>query len=158
MQEGEMSMKLLEPISVKGISFQNRIAIAPMCPFGVRAGEEESLGEEILEYYRKRIATKPGLLITQAFKVKEDKSILRGFGIFTPKQLTDLKKLADIAHENGTKIIVQLALSSWVYSSGQFLTYICNFPFSILSYSSTFHAFFFFLFHHLKKNTHQFKY
>jgi 2,4-dienoyl-CoA reductase-like NADH-dependent reductase (Old Yellow Enzyme family) len=112
MQEGEVSMKLLEPISVKGISFQNRIAIAPMCPFGVRAGEEESLGEEILEYYRKRLATKPGLLITQAFKVKEDKSVLRGFGIFTPKQLTDLKKLADIAHENGTKIIVQLAYPS----------------------------------------------
>ncbi len=105
-------MKLLEEVQVKNVSFQNRIAIAPMCPFGIEAGEDESLGEGILEYYKRRLETKPGLLITQAFKVKEDKSVLRGFGITSKRQLEDIRKLADLAHENGVKIITQLAYPS----------------------------------------------
>jgi len=105
-------MRIYEPFRIKNVEFQNRVAIAPMCPFGVEDGPGESLGEKIIDYYRKRLETKPGLVITQAFKVSNQDSVLRGFGISTKQQLSDLKKLADIAHENGVRIIAQLAYPS----------------------------------------------
>lgn len=105
-------MLLYEPYRIKQITFQNRIAMAPMCPFGVEEGEDNSLGEEILEYYRKRLVTRPGLVITQAFKVGGKVEVLRGFGIENEKQKADLKKLADMAHENDVRIVVQLAYPS----------------------------------------------
>lgn len=110
--KGVMKMKLYEPYKIKGVTLQSRIAMAPMCPFGVAAGEDESLGEEILDYYRRRIQGKLGLLITQCFSVVSKDVGLRSFGLSEPKQKEDLAKLAAIAHENGTKIIVQLGYPS----------------------------------------------
>lgn len=105
-------MLISEPYQIKDITFQNRVAIAPMCPFGVEEGEDNSLGNEIIEYYRRRLITKPGLVITHAFMVGGKVEVLRGFGIENQKQKDDIKKLADIAHENGTRLVVQLAYPS----------------------------------------------
>ncbi len=105
-------MKLLEPLKVKSVSFQNRIAIAPMHPFGVPLEEDDSLGDEILEYYKRRLETRPGLLITQAMRVKERDSVLGGVALITKSQVAGLKRLSDLAHEYGVKVIVQLAFPS----------------------------------------------
>lgn len=105
-------MLLAEPYQIKNVKFQSRITVAPMCPFGVKAGEDDSLGEEILEYYKKRIQGNLGLLITQCFTVISRDVGLRSFGLTKPKQLEDLRTLVKIAHDNGTKIMVQIAYPS----------------------------------------------
>lgn len=105
-------MKLYEPITVKNVTFKSRIVMAPMCPFGVEAGEDESLGEEILAYYGRRLKGRLGLLVTQCFTVVSREVGLRSFGLSEEKQKKDLKRLAEMAHENGTKIIAQIAYPS----------------------------------------------
>lgn len=105
-------MLLDEPLQIKNVKFQSRITIAPMCPFGVEAGRNESLGEKILEYYKRRIRGNLGLVVTQVFSVLSKDVGLRNFGITNEDQIEDLKKLSDIAHQNGTRIIAQLAYPS----------------------------------------------
>lgn len=105
-------MKLLEPFVVKNISFQNRVAIAPMHPFGVPIGEGDSIGDEILEYYERRLRTKPGLLITQAMRSKERDNVLGGVGLITQVQENGVKRLVDLAHKYGTKVLVQINFPS----------------------------------------------
>jgi len=105
-------MLLYEPFKIKNVELQNRIAIAPMCPFGVEEGEDNSIGDQIIEYYRKRFITNPGLVISHAFKVAGKVEVLRGFGLENEKQLRDVKRLADLAHENGCKLVIQLAYPS----------------------------------------------
>lgn len=105
-------MKLYEPITIKNVTFKSRIVMAPMCPFGVEAGEDESLGEEILTYYDRRLKGRLGLLITQCFTVVSREVGLRSFGLSGEKQKNDLKRLVKMAHENGTKVIAQIAYPS----------------------------------------------
>lgn len=105
-------MKLYEPIKIRNVTFPSRIVMAPMCPFGVEAGEDESLGEEILAYYERRLQGKLGLLITQCFNVLSKDVGLRSFGLSKKKQRDDLKRLAEISHERGVKIIAQIAYPS----------------------------------------------
>ena len=105
-------MQIYEPYKLKNTELANRIVIAPMCPFGVEEGEDNSIGEEIIEYYRKRFITKPGLVVSHAFTVGGKVEVLRGFGLTNEKQLRDVKKLADLAHENGVKLVIQLAYPS----------------------------------------------
>lgn len=105
-------MLLYEPFKIKNVELKNRIAIAPMCPFGVEEGEDNSIGKEIIEYYRKRFVTEPGLVISHAFTVCGKVNVLRGFGLRNEKQLADIKTLADIAHENHSRLVIQLAYPS----------------------------------------------
>ncbi len=105
-------LRIEEPYQIKNVKLQNRIVMAPMCPFGVESGEENSLGEEILRYYERRLKSPLGLLITQAFSVKELDVGLRNFGLSNERQVQDLAKLADLAHANGTRIIAQIAYPS----------------------------------------------
>lgn len=104
--------KLYEPYEIKSIQFKNRITMAPMVPFGVPGGEENSLGEDVLDYYRERIKGDLGLVVTHCFSVLEQDVGLRAFGLNNEKQKADLKKLVDMCHGNGTKIIVQIGYPS----------------------------------------------
>jgi 2,4-dienoyl-CoA reductase-like NADH-dependent reductase (Old Yellow Enzyme family) len=113
--KGGEQMKLYEPFKIKNVNFKSRITCPPMVPFGIQEGEDYSLGEEVLAYYKERIHGKLGLLITQCCSVVSQDVGLRGFGIDKPKQREDLKKLIDISHANDTRIIVQLGYPSKGY-------------------------------------------
>lgn len=106
------AMLLYEPIKIKNVELVNRIAIAPMCPFGVEEGEDNSIGDAIIEYYRRRFETQPGLVISHAFTVSGKVTVLRGFGLRNEKQLADVKKLADMAHNNNSRLVIQLSYPS----------------------------------------------
>lgn len=105
-------MKILEPIKLKEVPLKSRVVLAPMVPFGIKEGPEYSLGEEVLEYYRKRIHGDLGLVITNCISVISHDVGLRNFGIGNSSQKADLKKLIDMTHANGTKILVQLGYPS----------------------------------------------
>lgn len=105
-------MKLYEPLTIKNVTLQSRITMAPMVPYGIEEGEDYSLGEEVLDYYRQRIHGRLGLVVSQCFSVVEQDVGLRSFGLSKPKQKEDLKKLIDLCHKNGTKVLIQLGYPS----------------------------------------------
>lgn len=105
-------MKIYEPYKIKDVMFQSRIVLPPMVPFGIQEGQDDSLGKEIIEYYRRRVKGKLGLVITNAFSVVQRDEGLRAFGLEKPKQRESLKELIDLCHANGTRIFVQLAYPS----------------------------------------------
>ncbi|MBR0416739.1 MAG: FAD-dependent oxidoreductase [Firmicutes bacterium] len=94
-------MKINEPITIKGVTFKNRIMFPPMT-----TGYEESgvIGERSFNFY-KRIA-EGGC----AYIVLGNVSCLPGFGlkILSEADIPNFKRLADACHAVGTKLGVQL--------------------------------------------------
>lgn len=108
-------MLLDEPIQVKNVTFQSRITCPPMDPYGVKLGPDHTIGDEVLNHYRKRIKGNLGLLITNALNVKISNAGLSQYVLDNENHMEGLRKLADLCHANGTKIFAQITHPSKGY-------------------------------------------
>lgn len=123
-------MKILQPIKVKNVQFNNRVVMAPMVLFGLPGTKNGIIGEVLLNHYLKRADTRIGLIIFQSASVTSKKMLydssggLGGIGIFSNEHIKNIQKIAEACHQNGTKFFVQLSYPSVGYHNGDTITYL----------------------------------
>ncbi|CAG7924874.1 unnamed protein product [Penicillium olsonii] len=109
---GKPIPKLFQPLTVRGMSFQNRLGLAPMCqysapPEGATSGQMTPWHQA---HYGSIAQRGPGLMIIEATGVLPEGRITPGcLGLWNDSQIAPLKAVVDFAHSQGQKIGIQLA-------------------------------------------------
>ena len=99
--------KLLSPVQLGAISLLHRVVHAPTTR--LRAAEDHSPSEMMMDYYRQR-ASRGGLLITESVHPSYDSRGYEGApGIYTDAHTGAWKRLTDVVHAKGGRIIMQIA-------------------------------------------------
>jgi N-ethylmaleimide reductase len=100
--------KLFGSVKVGAWNLQSRIAMAPMTRC-FADDETGVVGEDVVEYYRKRAADGVGLIITEGIIVSlRGKGNPRVPGLYTQDQINGWRKVTDAVHKEGGTIIAQL--------------------------------------------------
>ncbi len=107
-----MADSLFQPLSLRGLTVKNRVAMSPMnrnaAPGGV-------VGENIAKFYRRRVDGEVGLIFTGGIAV--DHPAATGVYVDRPCAIPELisedqvagwKRVVDLVHEGGGKIVAQL--------------------------------------------------
>jgi N-ethylmaleimide reductase len=100
--------KLFEPVIVGVWKLRTRTAMAPMtrCFADDQTGV---VGDDVVEYYRKRAADGIGLIITEGTLISPRGKGNPGVpGIYSEAQIDAWKKVTDAVHEEGGTIICQI--------------------------------------------------
>jgi N-ethylmaleimide reductase len=99
-----MSSSLFQPFEKRGITFTNRLAMAPMTRCRALGNVPNDL---MAEYYGQRASA--GLIITEGVAPSPNGlGYARIPGIFNQEQVEGWKKVADTVHQKGGKIFLQL--------------------------------------------------
>ncbi|MED4582691.1 alkene reductase [Brevibacillus choshinensis] len=99
---------LFEPVTIGAWKLKSRTAMAPMtrCFADDQTG---AVGEDVVEYYRKRAADGIGLIITEGIVVSPRGKGNPGVpGIYSREQVDAWKKVTQAVHEEGGTIIAQI--------------------------------------------------
>lgn len=102
-------MKLLEPISIGKFIFKNRLVFPPLETN--YATEEGAVTERLLDHYKKIARGGVGLIVVQATNVNPDPALgVTRFvlGIYDDRLILPLQRLAQIIHEEGSIVMMQL--------------------------------------------------
>lgn len=103
---------LFQPLTVRGLTVANRIVMSPMNRNAAPGGVP---GEDIAQYYRRRVDGEVGLVITGGIAV--DHPAATGVYVDRPCAISELhgaeslagwKRVVDLVHEGGGKIVAQL--------------------------------------------------
>lgn len=99
--------KLLEPITIKGMTLKNRMCVAPLATnYATRQG---FVTDQMVAYYAERAKGGFGLIETEIAAVcPQGRCVPNEMGIWGDEYVEGLTRLASAVHENGAKIIVQL--------------------------------------------------
>jgi 2-enoate reductase len=104
-------MKLFTPASIGNLSLKNRVVMLPMMS---RLNDQNSdLSERALEFYAARAKGGAGLIIAAMWAASRDVDLVREadpevFMADRPEYLNRLRQLADMVHEYGARIALQL--------------------------------------------------
>jgi 2,4-dienoyl-CoA reductase-like NADH-dependent reductase (Old Yellow Enzyme family)/thioredoxin reductase len=98
---------LLQPIKVKSMEIPNRLVMPPM---GTRLGNDDStVSEANLAYMKRRAQSGAGLIITEITEVHPlGSNSPQSLGVWDDRFIPGLRKLADVVHEQGSRIALQL--------------------------------------------------
>ncbi|MFC0187137.1 alkene reductase [Fictibacillus aquaticus] len=100
--------RLLEPVKAGSWNLRNRICMAPMTRC-FADDETGVVGEDVIDYYRKRAADGVGLIITEGIVISSrGKGTFNLPGLFTKAQIEGWQRVTDAVHEEGGTIIAQL--------------------------------------------------
>ena len=106
-KSGKPIPKLFTPFTVRNVTFQNRIGLAPMCQYSAQDGH---MTPWHLAHYGGIAQRGPGLMIIEATAVQAEGRITPGcVGLWADSQIEPLKQVVDFAHSQGQKIGIQLA-------------------------------------------------
>jgi N-ethylmaleimide reductase len=103
-----MYKKLLEPVDAGAWKLRNRIVMAPMtrCFADDQTG---TVGDDVVEYYRRRAADGIGLIITEGIIISQrGKGTFNLPGLYSDLQVKAWEKVTNAVHEEGGTIIAQL--------------------------------------------------
>jgi len=109
--------EILDQITIKNVTFFNRVVMAPMVLFGY-SSKLGIMGEKMLQHYFKRAHTGIGLIISQALSVTSKIPFIGGACVYSDSHVVYLKQIADTCHFNGTKFFAQLAYPGFDYRNG----------------------------------------
>jgi 2,4-dienoyl-CoA reductase-like NADH-dependent reductase (Old Yellow Enzyme family) len=99
--------KLFKPLTVRGVTFQNRIFLAPLCQYSAQNGYATDWH---LTHLGGIIQRGPGLALMESTAVqKEGRITPQDIGLWEDGQIEPLKRIVDFAHSQGQKIGVQLS-------------------------------------------------
>lgn len=99
--------KLFKPLTVRGVTFQNRIFLAPLCQYSAQNGYATDWH---LTHLGGIIQRGPGLALMESTAVqKEGRITPQDIGLWEDGQIEPLKRIIDFAHSQGQKIGVQLS-------------------------------------------------
>jgi 2,4-dienoyl-CoA reductase-like NADH-dependent reductase (Old Yellow Enzyme family) len=100
-------MSLFEPIRIRDLVIQNRIAMAPMCNY---SADDGLANEWHLVHYGSRAAGGVGLICAEATAVLPDGRITPGdLGLWCDEQVAPLSRLTAFIRQQGAVAAVQLA-------------------------------------------------
>ncbi|MCS5422567.1 MULTISPECIES: NADH:flavin oxidoreductase [Psychrilyobacter] len=103
---------LFSEINIKGKKIKNRVVVPPMLSslLPAEANKEGKISERRLYKHYKKIAEGgAGLIILEGHSVNRNSRIAdTHLGIWSDEHIEGLKKIADICHENGAKVILQI--------------------------------------------------
>ncbi|KAJ5336106.1 hypothetical protein MYU51_009459 [Penicillium brevicompactum] len=104
---GKPIPKLFKPFTVRGVTFQNRLGLAPMCQYSAEDGHMTAWH---IAHYGAIAQRGPGNMIIEATGVVPEGRITPGcVGLWKDSQIAPLKQVVEFAHSQGQKIGIQLA-------------------------------------------------
>lgn len=104
-----METKLFSPLTIKGITFKNRIVMAPMCMYSSH-NEDGMVENWHRTHYTSRAVGQVGLIILEATAVTPQGRISpQDLGIWNDDHIAGLKELTGLMKEHGASAGIQLA-------------------------------------------------
>ncbi|KAJ3992143.1 hypothetical protein F5050DRAFT_1898177 [Lentinula boryana] len=105
--DGKIIPKLFNPLTIRDVTFQNRIFLAPLCQY---SAEDGHVTPWHLAHLGGIISRGPGLSFVEATAVTPTGRITpEDVGIWDDSHIAGLKQIVDFAHSQGQKIGIQLA-------------------------------------------------
>jgi len=98
---------LMAPFQVKSMQLKNRVVMPPM---GTGLGNDDgTVSEASLAYMKRRVRSGAGLIITEITEVHPlGAASPRALAVWDDKYIPGLSRLADVVHDQGSKIAMQL--------------------------------------------------
>ena len=104
-----METKLFSPLTIKGITFKNRIVMAPMCMYSSH-NEDGMVENWHRTHYTSRAVGQVGLIILEATAVTPQGRISpQDLGIWNDDHIAGLRELTGLMKEHGASAGIQLA-------------------------------------------------
>ena len=104
-----METKLFSPLTIKGITFKNRIVMAPMCMYSSH-NENGMVENWHRTHYTSRAVGQVGLIILEATAVTTQGRISpQDLGIWSDDHIAGLRELTGLMKEHGASAGIQLA-------------------------------------------------
>src|SRR5437660_7520963 len=98
---------LLSPLTIRGVTFRNRIAMSPMCQYSAAEGLADDWH---LVHLGSRAVGGAGLVMAEATAVTRDGRITPGdLGIWEDRHVEPLARIARFVHRQGAVAGIQLA-------------------------------------------------
>ncbi|KAI0064221.1 FMN-linked oxidoreductase [Artomyces pyxidatus] len=98
---------LFQPLKIRGLEFQNRIAVSPMCQYSAVNGK---LTAWHMAHLGGIISRGPGLTFFEAHAVTPEGRITpEDAGLWSDEQEGPLREIVEFAHSQGQKVGIQLA-------------------------------------------------
>jgi 2,4-dienoyl-CoA reductase-like NADH-dependent reductase (Old Yellow Enzyme family) len=98
---------LLSPLTIRGVTFRNRIVMSPMCQYSARDGFADDWH---LVHLGSRAAGGAGLIIVEATAVTPDGRISPGdLGLWSDEHIEPLARITRFVHSQGAVAGIQLA-------------------------------------------------
>ncbi|PFH48140.1 hypothetical protein AMATHDRAFT_66168 [Amanita thiersii Skay4041] len=105
--EGKSLPKLFQPIKIRGLEFQNRIWLSPLCQYSAQGGKP-SLWQ--MAHIGGIVSRGPGLTIVEASGVTPEGRITpNDAGIWSDEQAEAWARIVEFAHSQNQKIAIQIA-------------------------------------------------
>jgi 2,4-dienoyl-CoA reductase-like NADH-dependent reductase (Old Yellow Enzyme family) len=99
--------ELFSPITFRGVTLPNRIAVSPMCEYSC---EDGFANDWHLVHLGSRAVGGAGLVITEATAVLPEGRITPGdLGIWKGEHIAPLRRVVEFGHEQGARMGIQLA-------------------------------------------------
>ena len=99
--------KLFSPLTIKNITFRNRIVMSPMCQYSSAEGFSNDWH---LVHFGSRAVGGVGLVIVEATAVSPEGRITPGdLGLWNDEHIHGLRQIADFMHQQGAVAGIQLA-------------------------------------------------
>ncbi|KAF4817940.1 NADPH dehydrogenase afvA [Colletotrichum siamense] len=99
--------KLFTPLTVRGVTFQNRLFLAPLCQYSAKDGYATDWH---LTHLGGIIQRGPGLALMESTAVQREGRITpQDIGLWEDGQIEPLKRIIEFAHSQGQKIGIQLS-------------------------------------------------
>ena len=98
---------LFTPLTIRGVTFHNRIAVSPMCMY---SSEDGFFTDWHLVHLGQFALRGVGLVIIEATAVRPEGRISpHDAGIWDDNHIAPLKRIVDYVHSQGIKIAIQIA-------------------------------------------------
>ena len=98
---------LQAPITIRNISFKNRIVMLPMVTFSFHGDNGSYYGNQHIEHYTERAKGGAGLIIVQATDIFGASTLTK---MWSPDNMEALTKIASNVHAYGAVAMMQLAI------------------------------------------------
>ncbi|KAL4803131.1 hypothetical protein BDV18DRAFT_145190 [Aspergillus unguis] len=125
---GNAVPKLYTPLTVRGVTFQNRLGLAPLCQYSAEDGHMTDYHIAHLGGIAQR---GPGMMMIEATSVTPEGRITpQDVGLWKDSQIAPMKRVIDFVHSQNQKIGVQIAhagrkastVAPWLMSQGVIAT------------------------------------
>lgn len=106
-KDGGAIPKVFTPLTIRGLTFQNRIFLAPLCQYSAQNGYATDWH---LTHLGGIIQRGPGLALVEATAVQPEGRITpQDLGLWEDGQIEPLRRIVEFAHSQNQKIGIQLA-------------------------------------------------
>ncbi|OJJ76597.1 hypothetical protein ASPBRDRAFT_115634 [Aspergillus brasiliensis CBS 101740] len=104
---GKKIPKLFQPITIRGVTFQNRLGLSPLCQYSAQDGH---MTDYHLAHLGGIAQRGPGLIMIEATAVQPEGRISpHDVGLWKDSQIAPIARVIEFVHSQGQKIGIQLA-------------------------------------------------